>query len=126
MTARAQGEAYVKQRLKERMKDSGALVVIVGEKTKNLFKFVRWEIELAMEIGLPIVVANLNNQTQKDGDLCPPILRDACAVHVPFKKEAIKHALATWPNEFWGMSREAKYGGARHYNNPAWYKSMGL
>src|SRR4051812_39799861 len=62
MTARAQGEAYVKARLRERMKASEALVVIVGEKTKNLYKFVRWEIEFALELGLPIIVANLNNK----------------------------------------------------------------
>jgi len=63
MTSRAQNEAYVKSKLKERMKSSEALVVIVGGKTKNLYKFVRWQIELAIELGLPIIVANLNNQT---------------------------------------------------------------
>jgi hypothetical protein len=88
MTTRAQNEAYVKSKLKERMKNSEALVVIIGEKTKNLYKFVRWEIELAIELGLPIIVANLNNKTRLDVDLCPAILRDACAVHIPFKKES--------------------------------------
>jgi hypothetical protein len=126
MTARAQGEAYVKAKLKERLKNSGSLVVIVGEKTKNLFKFVRWEIETAIEIGLPIIVTNLNNKTQKDDNLCPPILRDACAIHIPFKKDAIKHALATWPNGYWALSAEEKKKGARYYDNPAWYKTMNL
>ena len=82
MTGRAQNEQYVKSRLKERMKNSDALVVIVGEKTKNLYRFVRWEIELALELGLPIVVTNLNERNQMDADLCPPILRAACAAHV--------------------------------------------
>jgi len=36
MTGRAQNEQYVKSMLKERMKQSEALVVIVGESTKNL------------------------------------------------------------------------------------------
>ena len=48
MTSRAQNEAYVKANLKERMKKSDALVVIVGESTKKLYKFVRWEIENAI------------------------------------------------------------------------------
>jgi hypothetical protein len=39
MTSRAQNETYVKSKLKERMKRSTALVVIVSEKTKNLYKF---------------------------------------------------------------------------------------
>jgi hypothetical protein len=126
MTSRAQNEAYVKSKLKERMRSSEALVVIVGEKTKNLYKFVRWEIELAIELRLAIIVANLNNKTQLDPDLCPAILRDACAAHVPFKKEAIKYALSNWPAEFRSLDAEAKSSGARHYNRPDWYKSMGL
>jgi hypothetical protein len=97
MTSRAQNEAYVKANLKERMKKSDALVVIVGESTKNLYKFVRWEIENAIDLGLPIIVTNLNNKTRVDPDRCPAILRDICAVHIPFKKGAIKHALANWP-----------------------------
>jgi hypothetical protein len=126
MTNRAQGEAYVKAYLKERMKNSAALVVIVGEKTKNLFRFVRWEMELALELGLPIIVANLNNKTHFDPDLCPPILRDACAVHIPFKKDAIKFALDTWPMAFRAFDASVKAEGPRYYNKPEWYKSMGL
>jgi len=116
MTARAQGEAYVKSKLKERMKASDALVVIVGSKTKNLYKFVRWEIEFAQELGLPIIVTNLNNKSRMDSDLCPAILRDSCAVHIPFKKDAIKHALAQWPREFRGLNTADKSSGARHYD----------
>jgi hypothetical protein len=116
MTARAQGEAYVKSHLKERMKASDALIVIVGDKTKNLFKFVPWEIEFALELGLPIIVTNLNNTNGKDAAFCPPILRDACAAHIPFKKDAIKHALANWPAEFRRLDAAEKAKGARHYN----------
>lgn len=126
MTGRAQDEKYVKTRLQERMNRSSAIVVLVGEKTKNLYKYVRWELELALQLGLPIIVANLNNKTQKDVDLCPAVIRDVCAVHVPFKAKAIKHALETWPREFRGMDYEKKAAGPRHYNNPAWYKGMGL
>lgn len=116
MTGRAQSEEYVKGVLKDRMRVSDALIVIVGDKTKNLFKYVRWEIELAIELGLPIVVTNLNGTNGKDANLCPPILRDACAVHIPFKKDAIKHALANWPAEFRRLNGQEKAAGARHYN----------
>jgi len=126
MTARAQGEQYVKSRLKERMTKSSAVVVLVGEKTKNLYKYVRWELELALDLGLPIIVANLNNKTQMDADYCPAIIRDACAVHVPFKAKAVKRALDGWPAEFRGLNYEQKAAGARFYNDPIWYKSMGL
>lgn len=116
MTSRAQGEAYVKARLKERMNNSSAFVLIVGSKTKNLFKFVRWEIDLAMELGLPIIVANLNQTNGQDADLCPAILRDQCVVHVPFKKDAIKHALDRWPAEWLTLNSEEKKKGWRFYD----------
>jgi len=126
MTARAQGEAYVKARLKERMKVSDALVVIVGEKTKNLYRFVRWEMELALELGLPIIVANLNNKTAMDPDRCPPIIRDACAIHIPFKKEAIKYTLENYPQAFRRFSAQDKAAGPRFYDRPDWYRAMGV
>jgi len=98
------------------MKKSDALVVIVGESTKNLYKFVRWEIENAIDLGLPIIVANLNNKTRMDSGRCPAILRDVCAVHIPFKKDAIKHALANWPGEWRRLSAQDKAGGPRYYD----------
>jgi hypothetical protein len=55
-----------------------------------------------------------------DQNLCPPILRDACAVHIPFKKEAIKYALSNWPLEFRGLDATAKSGGARYYDRSNW------
>jgi hypothetical protein len=58
MTARAQGEYYVKGKLRERMNKSTAFVRLVGESTKHLHKYVGWEIDLALEMGLPIVVVN--------------------------------------------------------------------
>jgi hypothetical protein len=116
MTSRAQDEYYVKSKLRERMNNSDAFVLIVGAKTKNLYKFVRWEIDLAQEFGLPIIVTNLNNLNGLDDNLCPAILRSACAVHVPFKKDAIKHALDQWPSEFRRLDARAKSSGWRYYN----------
>jgi hypothetical protein len=116
MTSRAQNEAYVKSVLRERMKASSALVVIVGENTKNLHKYVRWEIELALELGLPIIVSNLNNTNGMDAELCPAILRSACAIHVPFKKDAIKFALEQWPSAFRRLPPEEKSKGWRYYD----------
>jgi hypothetical protein len=115
MTNRAQDEQYVKSKLRERMSKSSAVVVLVGEKTKNLYKYVRWELELALELGLPIIVANLNKANRQDKDRCPAIIRDACAVHIPYTLVALKHAMLKWPTEFRGLAATDKAGGARHY-----------
>ena len=131
MTARARGEYYVKGKLRERMNKSKAFVLLVGESTKHLHKYVGWEIDLAVELGLPIVVVNLNNKSGLDRDNCPAKIRSgllkknrsargspspsACAVHIPFKLAAIRHALDRWPAEFRGLSQAKKAAGARQY-----------
>lgn len=118
MTGRAQDEAYVKSNLRQRMRGSDVVVVLVGASTKNLYRYVRWELELALELGIPIIAANLNEMRQLDPDRCPAIIRDKCVVHVPFKLAAVRHALKNWPTEFKSLQRsvlEAK--GARHYGD---------
>jgi hypothetical protein len=125
MTGRAQDEQYVKGILRERMQQSSAVVLILGEKTKNLHKFVRWELELALELGRPIIVTNLNEKREIDRDLCPAIIKDACAVHVPFKLVAVKNALDAWPASFRRLDAAAKKAGPRHYAAEI-YKSWGL
>jgi len=73
----------------------------------------RVEIESALELGLPIIVTNLNNMTVMDPDRCPPLLRAACAIHVPFKKEAIKYALENFPQSFRRMNGTKIWGSRR-------------
>ena len=48
-------EQQIKRQLRERMKNSKLFILLVGEKTKNLYKFVRWEIEQALVMELPII-----------------------------------------------------------------------
>lgn len=114
MTGRAQDEAYVKTNLRERMNKSKSVIVLVGEKTKNLYKYVRWELELALELGLPIVVVNLDN-SWGSGDRWPALMKTACVVSVPFKMAAIKHALDNWPTSFRGLDSTQKAQGPRSY-----------
>jgi hypothetical protein len=57
--------------------------VLIGEKTKFLRKFVQWEMEVALRLGLPIIGVNLNDSKHKD-DLCPAAIRDELAVFAPF------------------------------------------
>lgn len=126
MTARAENEAYVKSQLRERMGKAKQVIVIVGESTKNLRKFVAWEIDLAKERGLSIVVVNLKSGQRKiDPDLCPVALRDYCAVHVEFRMKIIQYALDNWPSEYARLSAQTKAEGARIYNDRV-YQSLGL
>lgn len=93
LTSNAENETYVKRELKKRFAETDQVVVLVGEKTKNLFKFVRWEIDTALELGLPIIVVNLNGSRIIDTNLCPPILRGKNAIHISFNLAIVKFAM---------------------------------
>lgn len=121
ITNRSQ-EENTKKKLRARLSNAKQAIVLVGEKTKNLYRFVRWEIEVCQGLSLPIVVANLNEKRVCDSDRCPPILKNADAVHVAFKMKIIKHALDNFcPN----YSNYAGKGDDWHYNDDI-YKGLGL
>ena len=123
LTNRAIDENYIKSKLRERFKTAKQVIVIVGDKTKNLNRYVRWEIEVALSLDLPIIAVNLNGLKQQDNAKVPPVLRDEFAVHIPFKLKIIKYALDNFPP----ISNSRKKGekGARYYIDQV-YKDLGL
>jgi hypothetical protein len=85
------------------MRKSNAFVLLVGESTKFLHKFVGWEIDLALELGLALIIVNLNRKTAIDRDRCPAKLRTSCAAHITFKLAAVRHALEQAPPLWRGL-----------------------
>jgi hypothetical protein len=122
LTDRA-SEDTVRASLRARFSNAKQAIVLVGENTKNLYRFVRWEIEIAQKNDLPIIVVNLNGDRQMDSDLCPAILRGWLAAHVAFKAKIIQHALENFPNEYYRI--QASASGPRYYNDDV-YKKLGL
>ena len=93
-------EKNIKRHLRERMVKTKLLIVLVGEKTKNLYKYVRWEIELALYMDIPVIVVNINKQNGIDKNRCPAILMDKPVVHIPFAKDALLSAIDNWPSYY--------------------------
>lgn len=89
---RSEDEAYIKARCRERIAMAGKFVQLIGVDTKNKYKYVRWEAEVAIEKGCTIIGVNLNGD-RMIGDLCPPILRNIGAIFTPFSPKIIKYAL---------------------------------
>lgn len=118
------GEEAIKRSLRERMNNSRIFVLLVGEQTKRLRKYVPWEIEIALKAGLPIIVVNLNGSRQFDATLCPALLHDRLAVHVPYGIDIIQYALDNWPAEHarWRAEGNEK---PRFYT-AATYQKLGL
>lgn len=91
-------EESIKRQLSERLKSAKLMIILVGESTKYLSKFVKWEMEQALKMDIPIVAVNLNNHNGVDGLQCPPTIRNQLCLHIPFKQKALEWAIDNWIN----------------------------
>jgi hypothetical protein len=122
LTRRATDEAYVKRQLAPVLRNAGQVIVLAGDSTRHLYKFVRWEIDLAIAHDRPIIVANLNKLRTHDPNRCPPLLDDVYAVHVSFERAIIRCALDHFPKEYRNRGVEK---GPRYYTENV-YRGLGL
>jgi hypothetical protein len=116
-------EETIKRKLRERLNNTKQMIVLVGDLTRFQNKFVRWEMEVALSLDIPIIAVNLNKKRCMDEDLCPAIIRDKYVVHIPFAMKIIKHALDKFPEEY--AKRRPEDMGPRVYPDQV-YTSLGL
>jgi len=88
----SENEAYIKRRCRERINMAGTFISLIGEDTRSKHKYVRWELEVAVEQGCRIIGVNLNGSRYVD-DRCPPIIRNIGAVFVPYSPKIVAYAL---------------------------------
>lgn len=117
-------EETIKRSLRTKLNASDVFIVLVGKSTKNFYKFVRWEIEVALEKGIPIIVVNLDGERAMNDNLCPPILRNELVVHVPWGHKIIDFAIKNWPADYKKL-QSSGVTGERVYGK-AIYNSLGL
>lgn len=115
-------EESIKKQLRERFVNSKLLIILIGERTKYLTKFVKWEMEVALKLNLPIIGVNLNNSRQQD-ERCPPTIRDKLAVYVPFSTKIIEYSMQNWPSSHARYQKESSTG--PYYYNDQTYKNLG-
>lgn len=89
-------ESSIKAQLLDRLRNAKLMVVLVGESTRYLTKFVKWEMEQALRLGLPIVAVNLNQENGVDDSRCPPTIRNKLCLHIPFRQKAMEWAIDNW------------------------------
>ena len=117
-------EETIKRKLAERLSNTKLFILLVGNNTKFLYKFVRWEIEQAINKKLPMIVVNLNGKRSMDNDLCPAIIKDKLAVHVSYNQKIIEHAINNWINSD-NKYRKDNKSGAYIYKDIV-YNNLGL
>ncbi len=120
----ASQETSIKAQLRERLRNTKVFVVLIGEQTRYLYKFVKWEMEQALAMRLPIIAVNLNGLRQQDPDRCPPVIRDELVLHISFRAAALQKALETWPEDDARLRTEGKNG--PYYLMPAVYERLGI
>jgi len=116
-------EATIKRKLRERLANTKVFVVLIGDATKNLYKYVRWEIEYAVEHDIPIIGVNLNDEKYQD-DLCPPVMKNELVIYVPFRQKIIDYALNHWPASHSSHMKKGDTGAYRYKKHV--YDSLGL
>ena len=108
-------EATIKRRLRERLANAKMVVSLIGDHTRYLYKFVRWELEQSLTLDLPIVAVNLNGTRSLDRDRCPPIIRNELVVHVSYESRILQYALDNWPSRYRELKRQGVKKEARFY-----------
>ncbi len=117
-------DSSIKAQLAERMRNSKLFVLLVGERTRYLTKFVRWEIEQAISRQLPIIVVNLNGRRSMDGERCPSLAQQTLAVHISFNAAIMQHALDNWPKSHDGLLASGMSG--PYYYKDEVYRGLSL
>lgn len=116
-------EEQIKKKLLERLQNTKVLVILIGDSTKNLYKYVRWEIEYAIEKNIPIIGVNLNKSKSQDR-LCPPLLKDELAIYIPFGQKIIDYSLNHWPSSH--TSHKSNGDSGAYYYKQSIYEKLGI
>lgn len=116
-------EESIKRQLRERLNNSKIFIVLIGNKTAKLTKFVKWEMEIALRMDLPIVAVNINGSRHRD-NLCPSTIRDELAIYVSFQAAIIEYAMEKWQSQHLHL-RKQKLTGPYFYHEDI-YKKMGI
>lgn len=112
----SEDESYIKRKCRERIDMAGTFIILIGKDTKSKYKYVKWEIEVAIEKGCRIIAVNLDGGRVKNDLTCPPVLEEVGALFVPFNAAVIAYALNDYVK---------KSSGNYHYKQ-ALYNDLGV
>lgn len=98
----SENEDYIKRKCRSRINMAGTFISLIGQDTRFKHKYVRWEIEVALEKNCRIICVNLDQARRAVEATCPPILRNIGAIFVPFSPKIVAYALENYkmnPND---------------------------
>ena len=92
----SENESYIKRKCRERINMAGTFISLIGQDTKSRHKYVRWELEVALEKGCRIIGVNLDSSRQINRNTCPAIIQNVGAIFVPFSPQIIAYVLENY------------------------------
>lgn len=116
-------EESIKRQLRERFASSKLFVVLIGEKTRFLRKFVKWEMEVAVRLALPIVGVNLDG-SRRVTDQCPATIRGELVIYIPYQSKIMEYAMDKWPDSHARHRMNCKSGS--FYYKDSVYSNLGI
>jgi hypothetical protein len=117
-------EESIKSQLLIRLNNSKLFILLIGDQTKFLTKFVRWELEQAVKQEIPIIAVNLNGKREMDPNKCPPLIKDELVLHISFNQKILEKAINEWIDTRAQARREGKTG--PFFYRPSIYSQLGL
>lgn len=75
---------------------AGTFISLIGQDTKSKHKYVRWELEVALEKDCRIIGVNLDGTRYMNPNTCPKIIQDIGAIFISFSPKIIAYALKNY------------------------------
>jgi hypothetical protein len=92
----SENEAYIKDKCRERINMAGTFALLIGKDTRSKHKYVRWEMEVAIEKKCRIIGINLDGSRRVVDATCPPIIKNIGAIFVSFSPQIVAYALTNY------------------------------
>ena len=117
----------IRRRLRERFANTKQVAMLLGDETRAVagrtWRFLYYEVEIILRLGLPIVFVNLNGSRESEDDRMPSALQGVYSMSVSFQPKIIKYALDDWVERFPTEGRSKV--GPHHYKASV-YRKLGL
>ena len=116
----------IKRQLSERMANSKVFVLLLGERTKYLTRFVKWEVEHALYLNLPVIVVNINGKREEDCNRMPAWLNGQLCLTCSFNARILQYSLEHWVDYHYQYKNDREKDGKNYSWNSSVYDSLGL
>ncbi len=116
----------IKRQLRDRMKNSKVFVLLLGEKTKYMTRFVKWEVEYAIYLRLPIIVVNLNGRRDIDVTRMPRWLDNYCCICCSYNSKILQYSLENWPALHKAIINNSNYNSTHRMWKDSVYFNLGI